>query len=400
MAVNPLYLLEPMYLMGVIKERQDFGLERPKYIGRQYFKEQNVPEQTVLWESIRDTNRLGGVYSAKGKPVPGDELSFSSHFARLVWIKAAKVLDPQIVQAVRDPGMIALYKSGGPIPFAVESVADRVATKMKANAAYIDDQIQATKEYFCLQAMQGELVWPPLDASGNVIASPMPEWNSEEKIYIKWSFTPEFKQSVANLVGVPAVPGAAARQGTNILWNKANADPRHDLEVIADLMLELKNVDAENAEIVMSRKVLSYMAELANIQRWITGVNYESVNAGMAADIVKVKEKIKTMFGYEIRLYDAKWTYTDGVDAQGKEVERSVRFLPAHKMLVVPKGENFGTLAQARHENQDGDWVFGDSVWVYTEPRAPRTREVEMDNVVFPLLQQPEGVGVFTVLGA
>lgn len=400
MAINPMYLLEPMYLMGVIKERQDFGLERPKYIGKSYFPEQDVAEQTVVWESIRSTNRLAGVYSAKGKPVPGDELGFSSHFARLVWIKAAKVLDPQIVQAVRDPGMAALYASGGPIPFAVESVAERVAAKMKVNAAYIDDQIQATKEYFMLQAMQGELIWPPLDASGNVIATPMPEWNAEERIYIKWGFTPEFKQSVDNLVGVPAMPGLANRTGTNKFWNKADADPRHDLEVINDLMLELKNVDADNAELIMSRKVLSYMAELANVQRWIVGVNYESVMAGMAADISKLKERIKTQFGYDIRLYDAKWTYTSGVDASGKEVEKSVRFLPANKMLVVPKGETLGTLAQARHENQDGNWVFGDVVWVYTEPRAPRTREVEMDNVVFPLLQQPEGIGVFTVLGA
>ena len=73
-------------------------------------------------------------------------------------------------------------------------------------------------------------------------------------------------------------------------------------------MLELKGVDPENATLIMSRKVLSYMAELANIQRWVVGVNYEAVNAGMAADIFKLKEKIQTMFGYDMQLYDAKWT--------------------------------------------------------------------------------------------
>lgn len=73
--VNPLNLLEPQYLMGLLAERQDFGLERPKYIGNKYFLRRNFPEQTVLWETIQRENRLAGVYSSKGKAVPGDRKS-------------------------------------------------------------------------------------------------------------------------------------------------------------------------------------------------------------------------------------------------------------------------------------------------------------------------------------
>src|SRR3989337_565199 len=133
-----MHMLDPQYLMGVLAERQDFGLERPKYIGSRFFPMQNVPEQTVLWETIRIENRLAGVYSSRGKAMPGDDIGFKTKFANLVWIKAAKTLDTDLVQKIRDPGMINIYKAGGPLPFAVQGIADRVTAKMNRYLAYID----------------------------------------------------------------------------------------------------------------------------------------------------------------------------------------------------------------------------------------------------------------------
>lgn len=398
MSVDVLNLLEPRYLMGLIADRQDFGLERQKYIGKSYFPRKNFPEQTVLWETIQRENRLAGIFSSKGKAIPGDDLGFGQAFAKLVWIKAAKYLDPDIVSKIKAPGMVAVYKAGESA-FPIMGMADRVAAKVKEYLEFIDDQLAAQEEYFALQAMQGELNWPPLGEDGKPLGVVMPEWNADEKLNIKWPFVEKFQQDISTLKGVPALAGQTDRAGTGYYWNNASANPRHDLEVIADMMLELKSVDAENADLIMSRKVLSYMAELANIQRWIVGVNYESVNAGMAADIAKVKEKIKTMFGYEIKLYDAKWTYLNGVDSTGKEIVKSVRFLPPWRMLVVPRGETFGVMAQAPHEDQNNNWVYGPNVWVYTDPRPPREREMGIENICFPLMQQPEGVGVFQVMG-
>lgn len=400
--IEVMNLLEPRYLMGLIADRQDFGLERQKYIGGQYFPVKNFPEQTVLWETIQKENRLAGIYSSKAKAVPGDDLGWGQAFAKLVWIKAAKYLDPDIVSKIKAPGMVAVYKAGESA-FPIQGMAERVAAKIREYLEFIDDQMAAQKEYFALSAMQGELIWPPVGADGQPLSDTIkalnPEWNTDEKLYLRWPFVEKFRQDIKTLAGVPALEGQTDRAGTGLWWNEANANPRHDLEVIADMMLELKSVDAENADLIMSRKVLSYMAELANIQRWVVGVNYEAVQAGMAADIAALKTKIKTMFGYEIKLYDAKWTYLAGKDADGKDIVKSVRFLPPWKMLVVPRGEKFGVMAQAPHEDQQNNWVYGDSVWVYTDPRPPREREMGAENVCFPLMQQPEGVGVFKVMG-
>jgi hypothetical protein len=170
------------------------------------------------------------------------------------------------------------------------------------------------------------------------------------------------------------------------------------LEVIADMMLELKGVDAEGATLIMSRKALSHMAFLANIQRWITGTNYEQGPGVLGfADVERIKGTIQTMFGYNIRLYDAKWSYLDGLNPDGSEIIRSVRFLPANKMIVIPPGERIGTMAQAPHETQSGDYVWGKTVYVKRDDVEPYERQMGISNVIWPLLQDPEGIGVFTL---
>ena len=392
MPVNTMNFLDPQFLMGVIEERQDFGNERSKYIGERFFPRQNYPEQTVLWELVRQENRLAGVFSAKGKAVPGDDIGWKTMFANVVWIKAAKYLDPDIVQKVRDPGMLPVYKAGGSA-FAIQGIAQRVESKMREYLTFVDDQIAAQEEYFALQAMQGALRWPPLGADGLPIATAMPEWNADEKVDVTWPFTTEFKQSMYTLEGVPAKPGLANRNGTKLGWTDPNADPAFDLEVIADMMMELKNVDMDGATALMSRKAISYISHLENVQRWLRGTNYVKGDNFINNNLLK--ERVKSTFGLNIETYDAKWTYLDGLNADGSENISSVRFLPAHKMVIVPKTEKIGVMAQSPHETQDGNYVHGKTLHIHRAEKEPHERELSMSNLVFPLLTQPAGIGVF-----
>lgn len=392
--INPMNFLDPQFLMGVLEERQDFGAERGKYIGQRFFPKQNFPEQTVLWETIKKENRLAGVYSARGKAVPGDDIGFATHFANLVWIKAAKFLDPDTVQKIRDPGMVAVYKAGQSA-FTVQGIYERIQQKMRMYLEFVDDQIAAQEEYFAMQAMQGTLVWPPRNDAGVPITPAMPEWNINEKIEITWPFTTKFVQNISTLAGVPLKTGLADRTGGGYAWNNASANPVKDFEVIGDMLMELKGVDIDGATAIMSRKALSYIAELESVQRWLRGTNYD--RGDVYADNKMLKEKVKSMFGLSIETYDAKWTYVNGYDADGLEVVQSVRFLPADKMIIVPRGEKIGVLAQAPHETQQGQYVHGKVVHVHRDEKEPHTRELSASNVVFPLLQQPEAIGVFTV---
>jgi len=399
MTTSVMNMLDPQFLMGVLEERQDFGMERAKYIGSRFLPSQDVPEQTVLWETVRRENRLAGVYSSKAKAIPGDEIGFETKFANLVWIKAAKTLDPDLVMKIRHPGNIPVYKAGMESPIA-QSAANEVQRKMTEYLTFIDDQMAAQKEYFALGAMMGRLVWPPRKEDGTPITIPMPEWNADEKIDIQWPFTTKFVQSINTLKGVAAKTGLAERSGAGYYWNNlSNADPRKDLEVIADMMLELKGVDAEGATIIMSRKVLSYLAETTVVQRWAVGTNYEAAGASAYANLNKVKDFFQTAFGYNVMLYDAKWSYLDGVDSAGKEIIRSVRFLPADKIIVIPAGERVGIMAQAPQEMQNGGYTTGQTLYVKRQDTPPYEREMGVSQVCFPILQDPEAIGLFTVLG-
>lgn len=408
---NTTLMLDPQYLMGVLSERQDFGQERPKYIGDRFFPIQNVPEQTVLWETIRMENRLAGIYSSRGKAIPGDDIGFKTKFANLVWIKAAKVLDTDTVQKIRDPGMINIYKSGGPVPFAVEGIQGRVTAKMNRYLAYIDDQIAAIKEYFRIKAMLGYLHWPPLGSDNLPIALPMPEWNAGQNIDMRWPFTDEFlyhrdrvdptdgttpaPRTVANLTGLNGDVGAG------FLWDDPSANPLVDMEVLGALMEDTKGVNPDNATMLMSRLVVSRLVRNPVMQNWLLGRTFSSVGGfEAAAGLPVLKEKIKGAFGFTIETYDAKWTYIDFANplSDGSENIRSVRFLPVGRVVVVPQGEKIGAMAQAPHENQQGDFVYGDVLHVHRDEKEPHDREMSMSNVTWPLLQQPEGIAVLDVL--
>jgi len=400
MTINILSFLDPQYLMGVIAERQDFGAERGKYIGTELFPRRNFPEQTVAWETQRRENRLAGIYTAKGKPVPGDDIGFKTYFENMLWIKAGKYLDPDIVNKIRDPGMVAMYKSGGQAPFAVQGIAERVAAKMNQYLTFIDDQIAAQEEYFAIKALTNEFRWPPLGYDGQPIdnVNYNPEWNHEGgKLEVEWPFHEKFVQNIWELEGVPASVGGTNRDGTQIRWTEDGADPRYDLEVIADMMLEEKGVDADGATLLMSRKALSYIAFLASVQRWLIPTTDIGQGDRMFADVNRVKEWIQSAFGFRIRLYDAKWTYLDGFNDDGSEIIRSVRFMPANKMVVIPPGETVGVMAQAPHETQGGDYVWGKTISVKRQDEEPYERWMSMSNLCWPLMTSPDALGVFTL---
>lgn len=404
-----MHMLDPQYLMGVLVERQDFGLERPKYIGSRFFPVQSVPEQTVLWETIRIENRLAGVYSSRGKAMPGDDIGFKTKFANLVWIKAAKTLDTDLVQKIRDPGMINIYKAGGPLPFAVQGIADRVTAKMNRYLAYIDDQMAAQKEYFAIKAMLGHLHWPPLGSDNLPIALPMPEWNAGQEIDMRWPFTDDFQyhrdrvdangdpapRTVADLTGVNGDAGAG------FLWNHASANPLVDMEVLGAMMEDTKGVNPDNATMIMSRLVVSRLVRNPVMQNWLLGRTFSTVGGWEgAASLPVLKEKIKSSFGFNIETYDAKWTYIDFANplADGSENIKTVRFLPVGRVVVVPQSEKIGVMAQAPHENQTGDFVYGDVVHVHRDEKEPHDREMSISNVCWPLSQLPEGISVIDVL--
>jgi hypothetical protein len=390
MAVYPNDMLHPTYLMGAIQERPDRNAIRQGYIGSTLLPMREVPERRLMWDSLVSENNLAGFYSSKGHAIPGDDVMFKTHFANLVDVKAARYLDPDIVGKVRDPGMPAVIAAAGE-SWVVKGIQQRIQMHVRDNLAWCDDAVDAQIEYMQINAMLGEISWPPKDASGNPITSPMPHWNAEETMTITYPLYASFKQDATTLTGY------GSRAGAHIAWNATNADPIKDLEVIAELMVEEKGLDPTGGTVVMSRSTLSQLAFNANVLRWITGVSVDSTDGMVTnsspapgfADISAVKSFIKTRLGYNIVTYDAQWTYREHNPGAMPTIRR-VKFLPEGKVLIIPPGSQPGFLAVSPHETQDGSYRSGKIPWVYREPIPPYERQMGVSLVAFPVLTRPE----------
>lgn len=376
-------MLTPTFLMGAIKERPDRAAIRQSYIGHTLFPRKDVPERRLMWDSLVSENNLAGFYTVKGQAIPGSDLMFASHMRDLMDVKASRYLDADLVSKIRDAGMPAVIQAAGD-SFTVRGIVERVNAHIRENLAWCDDAVDAQLEYMALQAVTGNLVWPPKDADGNSISDAMPHWNADLVLNVDMGLKAEFKQNASTLTGYKG------RTGGGKAWTDADADPIKDLEVIAEYMVEETGIDSFGAKIIMSRSTLSRIAFLPNLLRWITGtVTSGTVNAQAApqyADISQVKNFIQTRLGYDIVLYDAQWTYRTLNKTTGVEQVKRVKFLPEGKVIILPKGFDIGYMAYAPHETQAGTWTTGKAAWVWTSDKPPVQREMGVNVVAFPIV--------------
>lgn len=395
-------LLEPRYLTGLVQERSPISTnESAKYIGSRLFPQRNHPERTILWDSVKGPeNRLAGLFSERGRAVPGDDLAFITYFEKMVWIQAAKYIDTDTLMHMRDPGMTALYNDAG-APANIRAQAQRIQDKMREYLMFMDNQIRAQKEYFAIKAALGELRWPPLGADGMPISSVMPEWNAEGgRMNITFPKYDKFFQNVWELEGVPLRPGLDNRTGDGKKWTEDDVNYPLQLEIIAEMMLELRGIDANSSVMYMSRKLINRMAMSGGVQRWL-GIpsaisDPANTNSYQYADPNIIKERLTSMFGWEIVPYDAMWTYISGTEDDGTEAIKPVRFLPENKILITPQ-QPIGEMAHAQHETQDGNWIWGPAVHMKRRDMPPYDYEMLEDDICWPIIKNPDSRAVFTV---
>ncbi len=380
-------MLTPTFITGVIEQRPTKDAIKQGYIGQTLFPSREVPERRLSWETMVAENNLAGVYSSKGRAIPGDDLMFDTYFANLVDVKAARQVDPDVVAILRDAGMPAVYAAGG-TSNTIRNVAQRVQDHIQKRIAWCDDSVDSTLEYFAMQALTGTLVWPPLTAAGAAITSPMPQWNANETISISFGLEPNFIQNVTTLAG------HNSRTGGGLVWTNASSNMLLDLEVIAQYMVEYKGVNLTNPIVIMSRSLLSYQAFNSTVLNWIKGKQYESPDGARYVDINELKNAISTKLGFTIQTYDAQWTYRTTAGVEGKPTINRVKFLKEGMVIIKSDNGPVGYMAQAPHEAQDGSFRSGKIPWVYREPKPPYEVEMGIGSVSFPVIENVSDIFV------
>ena len=368
--------LSRIYLDGVIKERPDQEAARARYIGSTLFPSKEVPAYRIAWDVIKSENNLAGIYAINGRPIPGSDMRFAEKFQEVQNVMSARVVHPEDVMYLREPGEPSVGTASW-------NLKRRAQDNINEKIAVCDDEVDAQKEYLALKAVQGQIVWPPVDGDGNAIGTPMPQWGHSQMV-INFPIRSTFKQDATTLMGF------AARTGTQVAWtDPVNSNPLVDLEVIAELIYETTGLDAHGSRIIMGGGLMSRLCFNAEIISWIKGTE-RGTNYIAPEDM---KNLIKTKIGYEIQEYSATWTYRTGEDADGGPTINSVPFMARNRMLIIPPSVKLGYMASA--PSPDGNYRSGKYTWVVKDQEPPWETRIGEGEVCFPVFQAADQIFIF-----
>ena len=377
---NPLTV---RYMDKAIKERPTSEAIRQAYIGLSLVPLKSVLDYELTWDIIKAQNHLAGAYGHTGVPIPGDSPDFKQLMADIINIMASRVLDDQTIMTLRDPGEPSLRSN------VIRSARAKATGKLSTLLGECDDEVEASIEYLIMNALQGSITWPPTDASGNVIVNAPAYWG-DACFTLSMGFRAAFVQNISTL------SGWNARAGGGVNWQNASADPMLDLEVIAQNVVELTGMPMEGATVIMSRSVLSWMATRPNVLLWFRGTD----KGQRFIDTSSLKTFLETKLGYNLRLYDSRWTYALPTMSASGQTENSIKFLREGLILVIPPGalgSDVAYFATAPTSGPNDAWQPGKYTWHEKIKRPPWTHELGVGIKGFPIMKQVNMLGVYDV---
>lgn len=374
MPFYPNDMLTSAFLVGAVNDKPSKEAIRQSYRGLELLPWEEVPERQVVWDIMYSENNLAGFYGPKGEAVPGDDVMFSTTMATLSDIKASRTLETWAAQQLRDPGELAVYRTGTQ---AGRSREQKLKEHINKRLAWCNEAVDAQIEYIAMQALQGTVVWPPVDSDGNAIANPMPHWNADLSLSISVGLPAAQNQNVTTLSGYNS------RTGAGLAWTNASATPFNDLDIINEYMIKTFGVNLRGGTVLIDSVTLGYMSRNTSILNWVAGSNYEQPGARQFADIETIKSAIKAQFGWTLVPYDAQWTYRSPVGANRDTIQR-VDFLKEGKIVVLPPGGPVGTMMTAPQMTKDRKFVYRKMGWEYQNPKPPYDIELGVNAVCWP----------------
>jgi hypothetical protein len=97
---------------------------------------------------------------------------------------------------------------------------------------------------------------------------------------------------------------------------------------------------------------------------------------------------LATRLGYNLRTYDARWTYSVPSTSTSGDAETFVKFLKEGKCIILPKGVLDGDRAYfATAPSKGNDWRSGKYTWHEEQTRPPWEEEVGVGIKGFPILK-------------
>ena len=378
-----------VWMDTVIKENPTREALRQQYIGLEFFPMKRVWEYQVVWDIMLSGNRMAGIYAHDGTPIPGQGYDFKSMMSDVMHIMASRTINPNTVLQLRQMGELSVHNT------LMTSHRQRLLAEIAKKIGECQDRVESVIEYLCMQTLQGSITWPPKDDDGNVIANAPAAWGNVS-FTLDLGFRSGFNQDATTLTGWQSEAG-----GQKVWSDTTNATPRHDLDLINTYYQETTGIPMEGATILMSRTMLRYLGKNAELLKWV----HDTTNGSYAPnflDPTALERVFQTELGYNIRTYDAIWTYQSNIgNTSGPVTENQVRFWPRGKIAIIPKGVLGGgnaSFAVAPDIGAPNGENLGLYSWSTGKDEPPWTRSVGCGIHGFPMLKSSTEIFILSAL--
>jgi hypothetical protein len=390
--------LSTQFMEQVVALRPTKKAIKEGYIGERYLPFRDIDDYVAIWDATRAENPMAGFFALEDMPRPGQDLDFETFKSDVMHSSAMRTLTAKDIQGFRQPGESHLRYGTG---FGADYFRKKNARKVAELTAWCDDALDTQIEYLRIQSLLGRITWPPVDAAGSAIAAAaLPVHWGDIKVNFPIPFLAGdgtfngFSQAATTLAS--GITGGISAQG--IAWTTdtgtaaSSGNMIRDLEVIGQLMLERQGISPDRLEILCSRSILSQAAFNTNMLNWVLGDNKEKPDRPQVA-ISDIKDFVKTKFGWTFGLYDAQWTYVaQNTYGNNKPTVNRVRFLPADKVLILPRPEisEMGVMATAPSPGPSRQWKHGKYFWMKVLEEPPWTTKMGMGMYVWPMISQTD----------
>lgn len=389
-ALNPLNWLVQKFLWRIVERQPDDSRRgfRQRYLTVENFAPfENVWTREVLVQRSKAQNPLAGFYSPKGEALPATDIGYDQMLMALQDVKATRYLDPDLYREMVEIGELAVFNAGN-----TQMAKAKSATALKKLTEFMrfcNDQVDTSMEYLLVKALEGQIVWPPVDDGGDAIASPPDYWNGTQYSGT-WPYPLE-ADKIQDITGLVDKDGSFASTDIRTVWTDASADILGALRTINELMIEKYAVDLDGGTILMPTTTKNLLKVNTGVVEWLAGANKEQPGARRFMSDNELETVLQQFGDMTIRKYDSFWTYdsTPGISSADTTVTK-VKFLTPGKIILMPRGgvgAKMGTVPLQTAAGRNAPWKPGKFTWFYENPKPNFEKQVGVNVVAWPLFE-------------
>jgi hypothetical protein len=379
-----------MFMESVLEVRPNVGERTGPKIAQEFLPIKDYKTYRIMWEKVRDYAPIAGAYALEDLPDTLDELDFQTFQSDVLHWGTRMTLSAKQLMFLRYAGQSNIVNASDPYGQgpAADEQRSRDAEKIAKYTRYMNTALDNVIEYIGMWALQGLILWPPLNENGVALAAadvPLSmgklKINHEIPFLLASGGDGSFHQAASALLGLSG--GVSA---TGAAWNTSSANMIVDMSVILDLIRTKMRMEPSTLLMLMDSRVMHHLSSQTAHLDWILGTNRDRD----FLTVTDLRDFIKSKFEWTIRFYNSAWEYVLQRDWDTTNPTiHTVQFMPAGTVMIIPQPQvqRMGNIATAPAPGPAHQWLGGKYMWTDRDIKPPWKTEMGMGGYWWPLVR-------------